>query len=101
MTLLDRVSFIQTFYLTLFEAVCAAVRNILWDWQSLQPSVGPNATFFQSCDAIEVKDGANAPAGGWGLSHALPAFGAYFKNIYLPARTFILVHLFARDCDLA
>lgn len=62
------------------------MRNILWDWQALQPYTGPNATFFQSCDALEVKDGVNAPASGWGLAHALPAFGAYFKNVYLPAR---------------
>lgn len=60
--------------------------NIVFDWQSLQPYTGPNATFFQSCDALEVKNGVNAPASGWGLAHALPAFGSYFKNIYLPAR---------------
>ena len=61
-----------------------AVRNILWDWQSLQPYVGPNATFFQSCDAIEVMNGVSAPATGWGLDQALSAWGAYFKNVYLP-----------------
>ncbi|KAF8585313.1 hypothetical protein K439DRAFT_1388477 [Ramaria rubella] len=67
------------------DDAAGSLRNILWDWQSLQPYVGPNATFFQSCDALEVKDGQNAPVSGWGLAHALPAWGAYFKNIYLPA----------------
>jgi hypothetical protein len=48
-----------------------------------QPDVGPNAQFFQFCDALEVKDGISAPEQGWGLNHALPAWGSYFKNIYL------------------
>ncbi|KIJ35161.1 hypothetical protein M422DRAFT_69992 [Sphaerobolus stellatus SS14] len=70
---------------THLDDVAGALRNILWDWQSLQPYVGPNATFFQSCDALEVKNGVNAPASGWGLQHALSAWGSYFKNTYLPA----------------
>jgi hypothetical protein len=62
------------------------VRNNLWDWQLLQPTSGPGAAFFRFCDALEVKDGNTAPATGWGLDHALPAWGAYFKNTYLPTR---------------
>ncbi|KAF8513795.1 serine carboxypeptidase S28-domain-containing protein [Gautieria morchelliformis] len=69
---------------THLDDAAGSLRNILWDWQSLQPYVGPNATFFQSCDAIEVKNGVNAPATGWGLDHALSAWGSYFKNVYLP-----------------
>jgi len=59
-----------------------SVRNNLWDWQSLQPTSGPKAQFYQFCDALEVKDGQNAPATGWGLDHALAAWGSYFKNTY-------------------
>ncbi|KAG6830155.1 hypothetical protein H0H87_008998 [Tephrocybe sp. NHM501043] len=61
----------------------ALVRNNLWDWQSLQPTTGPNGQFYKFCDALEVKDGVNAPAGGWGLDHALAAWSSYFKNTYL------------------
>ncbi|GJJ15866.1 hypothetical protein Clacol_010144 [Clathrus columnatus] len=73
------------------DDAAGALRNILWDWQSLQPYTGPNATFFQSCDALEVKDGVSAPATGWGLTHALPTFGSYFKNVYLPSLTVLVV----------
>lgn len=63
-----------------------SVRNNLWDWQSMQPDSGPGATFFEFCDALEVKNGVSAPAAGWGLDHALPAWSSFFSNIYLPAR---------------
>ncbi|KAF8518527.1 serine carboxypeptidase S28-domain-containing protein [Hysterangium stoloniferum] len=71
--------------MTHLDDVAGSLRNILWDWQSLQPYIGPGATFFHSCDALEVKDGINAPPSGWGLTHALEAWGAYFTNTYLPA----------------
>ncbi|KNZ77238.1 Putative serine protease K12H4.7 [Termitomyces sp. J132] len=64
------------------DDVAGALRNNLWDWQSLQPSTGPGGLFYQFCDALEVKDGVNAPATGWGLDHALAAWGFYFKNTY-------------------
>ncbi|KAJ3920772.1 serine carboxypeptidase S28-domain-containing protein [Lentinula edodes] len=60
-------------------------RNNLWDWQSLSPTSGPGATFFQFCDALEVKDGVNAPATGWGLDHALTAWGSFWNETYLDA----------------
>lgn len=63
-----------------------AVRNNLWDWQSLQITSGPGSQFFKFCDALEVKSGQVAPAGGWGLDHALPTWAAYFKNTYLRRR---------------
>lgn len=69
--------------LTHLDDVAGALRNNLWDWQSLQPRTGPGAQFFQFCDALEVKDGVNAPATGWGLDHALPAWSSYFKNTYI------------------
>lgn len=52
----------------------------------MQPDSGPGATFFEFCDALEVKNGVSAPAAGWGLDHALPAWSSFFSNIYLPAR---------------
>lgn len=59
------------------------VRNNLWDWQSLQPTSGPNTTFTRFCDALEVKDGVSAPSSGWGVAHALPAWGAFWRSGYL------------------
>jgi len=32
---------------------------------------------------MEVKDGQQAPVSGWGLDHALAAWGAYWRNFYL------------------
>ena len=62
------------------------VRNNLWDWQSLQPDSGPGQQFFNFCDALEVKNGAVAPAGGWGLDHALTAWGNYWTSTYYSIR---------------
>lgn len=59
------------------------MRNNLWDWQSLSPSTGSEGTFFQFCDALEVKDNKTAPATGFGLAHALPAWGNFWKSGYL------------------
>lgn len=54
-------------------------------WQGLQPSGElADSPFFEFCDAIEVRDGVNAPAEGWGLDYALQAFGAYWSNTYYP-----------------
>jgi len=69
--------------LTHLDDVAAALKNNLYDWQSLSPSSGPNAQFFQFCDALEVKNGVSAPASGWGLDHALSAWSTYFANTYL------------------
>ncbi|OBZ70209.1 putative serine protease K12H4.7 [Grifola frondosa] len=59
-----------------------SLRNNLWDWQSLQPYVGPGALFFNFCDALEVKDGVSAGPDGWGAEHALQAWGSYWTNTY-------------------
>ena len=58
------------------------MRNNLWDWQSLSPTSGPGSQFFDFCDALEVKDGVSAGSDGWGLDHALSAWGAYWKSSY-------------------
>ncbi|KII94870.1 hypothetical protein PLICRDRAFT_195043 [Plicaturopsis crispa FD-325 SS-3] len=67
---------------THLDDVAGALRNPLWDWQSLQPTSNGGA-FLDFCDALEVKDGENAPAAGWGADHAIAAWGSYFKNIYV------------------
>ncbi|KAF4598845.1 hypothetical protein EYR38_007253 [Pleurotus pulmonarius] len=69
--------------MTHLDDVAGALRNNLWDWQSLQPTSGPNTTFTRFCDALEVKDGVSAPSSGWGVAHALPAWGAFWRNGYL------------------
>lgn len=68
--------------MTHLDDVAGSLRNNLWDWQSLSPSTGPGATFFRFCDALEVKDGISASAKGWGLDHALTAWGNFWKNGY-------------------
>ncbi|EAU84205.2 endoprotease [Coprinopsis cinerea okayama7 len=64
------------------EDVLSALRNNLWDWQELQPGSGPGTEFYRFCDALEVKDGVSAPAEGWGLEHALEAWGLYWRTRY-------------------
>ena len=54
----------------------------LFDWQSLQPYVGPGAMFFQFCDALEVKDGVSAGPDGWGLDNAIMAWGNFWNTTY-------------------
>ena len=57
------------------------VRNNLWDWQSLSPTSG-GGLFFDFCDALEVKNGVSAGPQGWGLEHALEAWGSYWNTTY-------------------
>ena len=54
----------------------------LFSWQSLQLDSGPGGDFYKFCDALEVKNGQSAPAGGWGLDHALQAWASYWKSGY-------------------
>ncbi|KAF9556830.1 hypothetical protein CPC08DRAFT_74131 [Agrocybe pediades] len=68
--------------MTHLDDVAGALRNNMWDWQSLQVTTGPGGQFFKFCDALEVKDGVSAPASGFGLDHALAAWGAYWRNTY-------------------
>ena len=58
------------------------MRANLVDWQSLQPNVGPGALFFEFCDALEVKDGVNAPVNGWGLENAINSWGSFWNATY-------------------
>ncbi|KAI0644791.1 peptidase S28 [Trametes meyenii] len=60
----------------------AALQENLLAWQDLQPDSGPGADFFQFCDALEVKNGVSAGASGWGLDHALQAWGNFWKSSY-------------------
>jgi len=66
------------------EQIRSPVQVDLYKWQGLQPNSGPNSAFFQFCDALEVKNGVSAPASGWGLEYALPAWGNHFKTVTLP-----------------
>ncbi|KAF9450668.1 hypothetical protein P691DRAFT_809949 [Macrolepiota fuliginosa MF-IS2] len=66
--------------MTHLDDVAGALRNNLWDWQSLQPTSGNNTEFFKFCDALEVKNGVSAPAEGWGLDHALQAWGNHWTT---------------------
>ncbi|KAJ7167611.1 serine carboxypeptidase S28-domain-containing protein [Mycena filopes] len=68
---------------THLDDVAGSLRNNLWDWQGLSLSIGPGAQFFNFCDALEVKNGVNAPAAGWGLDHALSAWSSYWSTTYL------------------
>ena len=61
------------------------MRNNLWDWQSLSPDSG-GGTFFEFCDALEVKDGVNAGPNGWGLDHALTAWSSFWTGGYYADR---------------
>lgn len=61
---------------THYDDVAGTLRNQLWTWQSLSPLSG-GAVFFDFCDALEMKDGVAAGPRGWGLEHALDAWGKY------------------------
>ena len=74
------------------RAYTAAVRNNLWTWQDLSPDSGPGQDFFEFCDALEVKSGVSAPAAGWGLDHALQAWGSYWKNSFYQQSTSLICH---------
>ena len=55
-------------------------------WQDLLLYDGSGSTFFQFCDALEVESGGKvAWPNGWGLEHALAAWGAYYKESFLPS----------------
>ncbi|KAI0737246.1 peptidase S28 [Daedaleopsis nitida] len=60
----------------------AALQQNLFPWQSLQVSTGSEGDFYKFCDALEVKDGVSAPAQGWGLDHALQAWGSYWTSTF-------------------
>ncbi|KAG5733082.1 putative serine protease K12H4.7 [Termitomyces sp. T112] len=69
--------------MTHLDDVAGALRNNLFDWQSLQVYSGPGTQFYEFCDALEVKNGQVAPESGWGLDHALDAWGTYWRETYL------------------
>ncbi|KAH7916580.1 peptidase S28 [Hygrophoropsis aurantiaca] len=59
-----------------------ALQDNLFDYQLLDYASGPEAMFYQFCDALEVKDGVHAPAAGWGLQHAIQAWGNFWNTTY-------------------
>ena len=58
------------------------VQKNLLTWQGLTPSTGAGSAFYTFCDALEVKNGVSASANGWGLDHAIFAWGQYWKETY-------------------
>ncbi|KAH9947174.1 peptidase S28 [Amylocystis lapponica] len=80
---IDSIKTLFNMDLSHLDDFAGALRNNLFDWQSLQPYSGPGQRFFQFCDALEVKDGVSATAEGWGLENALNAWGSYWANTYL------------------
>ena len=62
----------------------------LFPWQSLQVSTGSEGDFYKFCDALEVKNGVSAPAQGWGLDHALQAWGSYWTSTFYTQSAFVL-----------
>lgn len=58
------------------------VQQNLFSWQSLDLDRGAGGDFFKFCDALEVNNGVTAPATGWGLDHALQAWGNYWKSTF-------------------
>lgn len=94
----EEINSIKTLFnmnLSHLDDFAGALRNNLWDWQSLQPDSGPDQQFFQFCDALEVKDGVSAGPEGWGLKYALNAWGTYWANTYY---YLICGDLDAEDC---
>ncbi|KAH9858662.1 peptidase S28 [Lenzites betulinus] len=67
--------------LTHLDDAAGALRNNLWDWQSLSPSSN-GGLFFEFCDALEVKNGVSAGPNGWGVEHALQAWAAHWTGGY-------------------
>ncbi|KAG6860254.1 hypothetical protein C0995_013704 [Termitomyces sp. Mi166 len=68
--------------MTHLDDVAGALRNNLWDWQSMQVYSGPGTQFYEFCDALEVNNGQVASESGWGLDHALDAWGTYWRETY-------------------
>jgi hypothetical protein len=56
----------------------------------VQPDSGANTEFRKFCDALEVANGTSAPASGWGLNHALPAWGKYWTSYYIKESEFMM-----------
>ena len=52
------------------------VQSDLFAWQALNVTT-LGRQFYDFFNALEVKDGVPAPASGWGLDHALSAWGSY------------------------
>ncbi|PCH36001.1 peptidase S28 [Wolfiporia cocos MD-104 SS10] len=77
----------QTFSMNLthLDDFASALTGPIFDWQSLQPAGElTDLSFFEFCDALEVKNGVSAGPEGWGLDYALQAWGSYWNTTFLP-----------------
>ncbi|EIW74346.1 peptidase S28 [Coniophora puteana RWD-64-598 SS2] len=69
--------------LTHADDFALALTYNLADWQELQPDSGANQTFYRFCDALEVNAGGeSAGEQGWGVEHAVQAWGSFWKAEY-------------------
>ncbi|KAF8876907.1 peptidase S28 [Mucidula mucida] len=80
---------------TYVDDVANMLKEPMGLWQDLQQYRGPNQPFYEFCDHLEIWDvnGKNetSPESGWGLYHALEAFGSYMRE----------THGFLTDADIS
>ena len=69
----------------LLSSLVKLVFNYWQDGTIEEPAIG----FYQFCDALEVDaNGKMAPSKGWGLEHALKAWGNFWKEDFYPRSMF-------------
>ncbi|KAF9029459.1 hypothetical protein BDZ89DRAFT_1065417 [Hymenopellis radicata] len=66
--------------ITHVDDVANALGAPLTEWQNMY--MAPSQPVYEFCDALEVKGNQSASASGWGLEHALSAWGTYMQNVY-------------------
>ncbi|KAH8094951.1 serine carboxypeptidase S28-domain-containing protein [Cristinia sonorae] len=62
------------------DDVASWLKSPIYAWQDLGPRTGAHSDFYNFCDTLEVKNGVSASAKGWGLDHALKAWGDWMKG---------------------
>ncbi|KAI0959110.1 hypothetical protein AcW1_004037 [Taiwanofungus camphoratus] len=82
---IDAIKTLFNMNLTHLDDFGSALSTNLFYWQELDVDQGNGAIFQDFCDALEVKDGVNASPQGWGLKHALQAYGSWWANTFQPS----------------
>lgn len=63
-----------------YRLITHIVKLVFNYWQEGSVTTRSNG-FYQFCDAMEADEkGRKAPASGWGIDHALKAWGDYWKH---------------------
>ncbi|EGO28580.1 hypothetical protein SERLADRAFT_354447 [Serpula lacrymans var. lacrymans S7.9] len=71
--------------LSYVDDFAATLRINLYAWQDYQPT-NQYTAFSRFCDALEVNNGVSANASGWGITHAINAWGTFWQvNNYGPS----------------